>query len=62
MSAHQYELPLAAPGLTSYRAEGRYGFVMIGAVDDADAWREAWRSTDKPSNLQRWDGTKYVRV
>lgn len=54
--------PLAAPGLTSYRARGRYGWVMIGATDAADAWREARRSTDKLTNLQVWNGMEYVPV
>lgn len=52
--------PLAAYGLTSYRYAGRYGFVMIGATDDADALREAARSIDTPptlDKLQVWDQT-----
>jgi len=57
-----HERPLAVAGLVSYRAESRYGgWIMIGARDDADAWREAKRSTPEPKNLQRWDGTKYVK-
>ena len=56
--------PLAAPGLTSYRYRGRYGWVMIGATDTNDALREAARSIapTKPTidNLERWDGWKYV--
>jgi hypothetical protein len=58
--------PLASDGLTSYRYKGRYGFVMIGAKDDADALREAQRSltwdkatTDK---LQRWNGKEYQPI
>lgn len=39
-----HEKPLAAAGLTSYRAKGLYGWIMIGARDDADALREAKRS------------------
>ena len=54
-----HDRPCAAEGLTSYRARGRYGWIMIGAADDADAWREALRSTDTPTDLQRWDGTEY---
>lgn len=38
--------PIASAGLTSYRYAGRYGFVMIGAKDNADALREAARSID----------------
>jgi hypothetical protein len=35
---------------------------MIGATDDADALREAQRSTPAqvtPARLQRWTGTEY---
>ena len=60
----QHDKPLAAPGLLSYRAKGRYGFIMIGATDDADALREARRSdeTVRLTQLEKWDGTRYVRV
>lgn len=54
--------PCAAHGLTSYRYRGRYGWIMIGARNDADALREATRSssiTVDPSNLQRWNGAAY---
>jgi hypothetical protein len=56
--------PLAAEGLISYRLRGRYGWIMIGALDHADAMREAARSTPdpKPENLQIWNGTQYVPV
>lgn len=54
--------PCAAYGLISYRAKGNFGFIMIGAKDDADAKREALRSTDKPHDLEVWDGEKYVPV
>lgn len=63
MSEGEYHnKPCAAAGLVSYRAKGRYGWVMIGAVDDADAAAEASRSTDNWSQLQRWNGTSYVNV
>lgn len=54
--------PLAAAGLTSYRYRGRYGFVMIGARDHADALREAARSTDNvtAANLEVWNGAEYI--
>jgi hypothetical protein len=52
--------PCAAPGLISYRARGRYGWIMIGAKDNTDAMREARRSTDNPTDLQVWEGDKYV--
>lgn len=56
--------PLAAAGLTSYRYRGRYGFVMIGARDHADALREAARSTDDVTlaNLEIWNGTEYSKI
>ena len=55
--------PLAAHGLVSYRYKGRYGWVMIGAVDNADALREAARSIGPAvptiDNLEIWDGRRY---
>lgn len=54
--------PCASSGLISYRATGRYGFIMIGAKDDSDAMREALRSTDKVSLLERWDGSQYRSI
>lgn len=59
--------PMAAPGLTSYRYNGRYGFVMIGARDKADALREAARSVTgdvDPAKLEIWsaDALAYVKV
>ena len=55
--------PLAAHELTSYRYKGRYGYIMIGANDHADAMREAARSTDAPlsrDNLEVWNGKTYT--
>lgn len=55
--------PLAAAGLNSYRYRGRYGWVMIGARDHADALKEAARSVSDavtPANLEYWDGARYV--
>lgn len=51
-----YDRPCAAAGLTSYRYRGRYGWIMIGAKDDADAMREASRSTSPVAYefLDRW--------
>lgn len=57
-----YDMPLAVPGLISYRARGRYGWIMIGAHNDDDAMKEALRSTDNVVELQVWDGTKYIPV
>lgn len=59
-----YDRPMAAPGLKSYRYPSRYGgYVMIGAKDNADALKEAARSIDgepEMSRLEAWDGEKYV--
>lgn len=54
--------PVAAPGLVSYRCKGGFGWIMIGARDHADAYREALRSSNgaKREDLEIWDGEKYV--
>lgn len=58
--------PMAADGLTSYRYQGRYGPIMIGANDHADALKQAKTSfsdaaaTADPTKLEVWDGEKYV--
>lgn len=59
---HPTDRPLAAPGLASYRCRGRYGWIMIGARDDAEALSEARRSSDdaRASGLEVWDGSRYV--
>lgn len=59
-----WDRPLADPGLVSYRLLGRYGYIMIGARDHEDAMREAARSTPDPkrSDLEIWDGSRYVKV
>lgn len=58
-----HDKPLAAPPFDSYRYRGRYGFIMIGARDIAEALSEARRSTDgpvTPDHLEKWDGTQYT--
>jgi hypothetical protein len=54
-----YERPLAAPGLTSYRYRGGYGWIMIGATCIAEALREADRSLSvkgaTADRLEIWD-------
>lgn len=57
-----HDRPMAAPGLTSYRLRGPYGWIMIGATDHDGAMREAARSTRAPRReaLEVWDGTRYV--
>ena len=60
-----FEQALAVAPLKSYRYIGKYGFIMIGAKDDADGLVEAYRSTNcqaNRANLQVWDGAKYVPV
>lgn len=52
--------PCAAVGLESWRATGRYGWVMIGATGYADAYAQALRSTDTVRSLERWNGAEYV--
>ena len=58
----QHDRPLAGEGLTSYRAQGRYGWIMIGATDPGDALREARRSSDVITALQVWNGVRYRPV
>lgn len=60
MAKPVHERPCAARGLHSYRFAHAFGFVMIGALDEADAMREARRSTDKAGTLERWNGCAYV--
>ena len=58
-----WDKPCAMRGLVSYRYAGRYGWIMIGAVDDADALSEAGRSHSDPidpAKLQRWNGEQYA--
>ena len=57
--------PMASKGLQSYRYKGRFGYIMIGARDDAQALREAGRSTTDtidPAKLERWNGKTYEFV
>ncbi len=61
---HLTNKPLAAKPFTSYRYPGRYGWIMIGAKDNADAMNEAGRSGpyEDPSKLEMWNGTQYIKV
>ncbi|CAB4127887.1 hypothetical protein UFOVP96_56 [uncultured Caudovirales phage] len=55
---HWSEKPMASEGLKSYRYQGRYGHIMIGAKDHEDALKEAQRSTrDKvgAEHLEEWN-------
>lgn len=58
------DIPMAAPGLISYRCKSPYGWIMIGATNDDDAMNEARRSSPsaKRSDLEIWNGTEYVKV
>jgi hypothetical protein len=60
-----HDRPLGTLPLKSYRYRGSYGWIMIGAVDNADALREAERSLSSgaealPERLEVWDGKRYV--
>ena len=54
--------PLAAHGWISYRAKSPYGWIMIGAANDAGALKEARRSNEtvQESDLQIWNGREYA--
>jgi len=57
---HHTERPCAAAGLTSYRYAGRYGHIMIGAVNSLDALVQADHSLGKAGaatidRLEIWD-------
>ena len=57
--------PCAVHGLTSYRCKAAYGgWIMIGAKDNDDAWREAQRSSKfaNQDTLEVWDGKAYRKV
>lgn len=64
-----HDRPLAAKGLTSYRYQGSYGWIMIGARSTKEALSEAERSISDPrakpattDKLQIWDGAQYQNV
>jgi hypothetical protein len=63
------DLPLAEKGYTSYRYRGSFGWIMIGAKDDADALNQASRSLCNPRDLpptrdrlEVWNGVRYTAV
>lgn len=54
--------PMASAPWKSYRYKGRYGFIMIGAMNDQEALSEAQRSESEANDikrLQRWNGSEY---
>jgi hypothetical protein len=60
-----WEKPCADRGLISYRYNGPFGYVMIGAKDDDDAYRQASRSIEQLPDrqlLQVWRNDQYVNV
>jgi hypothetical protein len=60
-----WEKACADRGFVSYRYNGPFGYVMIGAKDDDDAYRQAARSIEQLPNrhmLQVWRNDQYVNV
>lgn len=54
--------PLACVGFQSYRYRHGHSFVMIGALNDTDALRQAHLSiacTPQSEHLERWNGSSY---
>ena len=58
--------PVAARGLKSYRYQGAYGYIMIGAAGNGDALNEASRSMTNQmvamDKLEIWNGFQYTNV
>jgi hypothetical protein len=52
-----HDKALAALGLISYRCKSQYGWIMIGARDDDDAYSEALRSSSvaRREDFEVWD-------
>lgn len=57
-----YDKPCAVEPYISYRCKGRFGWIMIGATNHADALSEARRSSQEAivETLEVWNGTEYV--
>jgi hypothetical protein len=59
MKQMTHDRPLAAAGLVSYRYNGPFGFIMIGAANIGDALNEANRSLCSGGavmeNLEIWN-------
>jgi len=66
MTQHITDKPLAVEGLISYRYQGNYGFIMIGATDHNDALNEANRSLSygkaNIDKLQVYKDNKYINI
>lgn len=60
---HFTELPLAIHPFKSYRCKGRYGYIMIGAMNGDDAFEQAKRSGEvHKEDLEKWNGSSYEKV
>lgn len=59
------EKPLAVCPYKSYRYRGAFGWVMIAAMDNEDALKEAQRSVESTVTMDRleyWDGQQYQPI
>lgn len=62
-----HEKPLADAPFASYRIPGRFGWIMIAAMNAQDAMSEAGRSNSTNyklacETLEIWDGEKYINA
>lgn len=60
-----WDKPCANRDLVSYRYKGRYGYITIGAENNAHALKEAQRSTTDLcifERLEKWNGKEYRPV
>lgn len=48
-----HDRPCADKGLVSYRYGSRFGWIMIGARDNADALKQAARSTNGEITMEK---------
>lgn len=54
------ELPLAVEPFKSYRCKCQHGYIMLGATDDDDAFKQARLLGEViKENLERWNGEAY---
>ncbi len=65
MENKQYDKPMAAKPYISYRYASSYGGIAIGAMNDAEALKEAARSisgNEVPDIglLERWNGEAWI--
>lgn len=63
ITKHFTDLPLADYDFQSYRCRGRYGYIMIGAKTDKDAFYQAQLSGEvHKEDLEKWNGSSYEKV